>query len=1149
MFYALLFVISGLTNSRTVQTGLFALCFVVSIGILTAYAQSPPLYLNEVMASNAATIEDEDGDAEDWIEIYYAGDEPLQLAGYGLSDDYDRPFRWTFPDVTVMPGEFLLVWASGKDRNVPGSPLHTNYSISAAGEEIILTAPDGTRLDELMPTAIPTDVSIGRQPDGVGDWVFFTSPTPGSTNNTKGFQETLEPVVFSHDGGFYTQSQINLTLSHPDPNASIIYTIDGSEPEPGNLGVRSYPYKARYGGGSTVGQDTYESLEYWSSIPITDRTSEPNVVSRMRSTFATEESPYYYPSHSIYKGTVIRAKAVKDGAIDSPTTTHTYFVTSQGRSRYSLPVVSIAVQRNFLFDYDDGIYVPGRVWDETNPWRFDGGAAANYNRRGIEWERPASIEIYEPDSEHAALRQNLGIRLHGGWSRAEPMKSLRLYARSVYGEGRFNHRIFPDLPYTEYNRLMMRNSGNDWPLTMFRDALMQRLVAHMNFDVQAYRPAVVFINGEYWGIHNFRERYDRHYLARVYGVDPDRVDILDGNASVKEGSNQHYIETIDYIDEHRLIENEHYEYIKTRIDVENFMDYQIAQIFLGNTDWPGNNMDYWRYQADGYQPDAPYGHDGRWRWLMYDTDFGFHLYSTPVHHNTLAFATEPNGPDWPNPSWSTFLLRRFLENQTFRNDFISRFADQLNTAFRPSRIQPIIDEMESYLEDEMAEHIDRWNRPGSMNSWRGEVNRLRNYAADRGTIMRNHLVSFFDLSVPVNLTVDVNTPSGGRVYVNTIEISPSTPGIGQNPFPWTGIYFRILPVTVKAKPHRGYRFSHWEGTDGDSLSPSIALSLTGPTTVKAVFVESEIFPVAHALKNGRYLFEEWSADEPADRYPDNIAFVYMDEADPGLEAEVAGFTSGAYNLDQRTRISGLGTGGFAFINTGNEDGNPGYPGTRLGGAILALDTRETSDIMISWVGSTILPNSRVYNIRLQYRVGNEGPFEDVLDHNGEPVEYWRRATENHRQTIGPVHIPPDAIDQSHVELFWRYYYTGQQTDDDSGQRAMMAVSRIVVGTPEQVTTADENTNVSLPDRFTLHQNYPNPFNPSTQIRFELPENGRVILTVHDILGRTVSTLVDEHMHAGVHTVTFDASRLAGGMYIYRLHTESFTESKRMLLIK
>ncbi len=1137
-------------NSYLLRINNFIIFISIFLLILgnTIASTAQELYLNEILASNSSGIQDEDGDNEDWIEIYYAGNEPLNLQGYGLSDDYNRPFRWVFPDITMQPGEFLLVWASGKNRTDPRSPLHTNFSIAAAGEEVLLTHPDYTRIDELPPTAIPTDISIGRLPDGIGDWQFFNTPTPGASNTTDGFQETLSPVVFSLEGGFYTDDWFMLSLSHPDSNVTIIYSIDGSEPEPENIGGRSYLYKTGYRGTGSITQRTYESKENSGPIMISDRTGEPNVISRMHSTFDLHGTPYYYPSHPIFKGTTIRAKAVKAGAIDSPTITHTYFVTPQGRSVYSLPVVAISIQQNHLFDYIDGIYVPGKVYDNLNPFSTDNHAAPNYNRRGVEWERPASIEIFEPDSDSAALRQNIGVRIHGGWNRSEPMKSLRLYARSQYGDSRFFHRIFPNLLYTEYNRLLLRNSGNDWPYTMFRDAFIQKVSQHLKIDILNYRPAIVFFNGEYWGIHNFRERFDRHYLSRVYSIESDKVDILERNAVIKEGSNQHYLETIDYINANRLVNDEYYEYIKTRIDIVNYMHYQIAQIYSGNRDWPGNNIDFWRYQTNEYNPDAPYGQDGRWRWLMYDTDFGFGLHGGDPSHNTLAFATEMNGPSWPNPPWSTLLFRRLLENESFRIEFINRFADQLNSAFHPDRVIAMIDEMANHIQPEIEEHTLRWGRPGSENAWRNEVNVIRNYAQARPSHVRNHIKGHFGIQNTVLLTVGVNNPSMGEIYVNSIELSPNTPGIKPNPFPWGGIYFQGIPVIVRAKPHRGYRFSHWDGVDGNPRSTTVELPMTGNANIIAVFEETEIFPVPARLIDGSYIFNEWSADEPAGRYPENKAFVYMDEPEPGLDATVAGFTDGAYNLESRTRINGLGAGGFSFINTSNLDGNPGYPGLRLGGAILAIDSRGFDDVNVTWTGMTVLPNSRAYNIRLQYRIGNDGEFQDITDENGDPVEYVRNEEANHRQQVGPVQLPEEAIGQEYVQLLWRYYYTGIQFDEQSGQRSQMAITNITINTGDQ-TVAVEGSSENIPDEYLLHQNYPNPFNPTTQLRFELHEAAHVELSIYDMLGRLVTQLINEDMEAGIHTLSFDASHLPSGVYIYRFQAGEYAKSRRMLYLK
>ncbi|MEX0945127.1 MAG: lamin tail domain-containing protein, partial [Balneolaceae bacterium] len=191
--------------------------------------ESQQLVLNEVMSSNSQTIADEDGDYQDWIELTNISDEPINLSGYGLSDDYDDPFHWVFPNVTLQPNSYLLIWASNKHRTEPDGELHTNFAISAAGEEVILTHPDGTRIDELEPVEIPPDFSIGRDPDGVGNWVIFDEPTPGQSNIDGSTINLLEPPQFSHKAGFYT-GDFMLEITHPEEDVTIYYTLDGSDP-------------------------------------------------------------------------------------------------------------------------------------------------------------------------------------------------------------------------------------------------------------------------------------------------------------------------------------------------------------------------------------------------------------------------------------------------------------------------------------------------------------------------------------------------------------------------------------------------------------------------------------------------------------------------------------------------------------------------------------------------------------------------------------------------------------------------------------------------------------------------------------------------------------------------------------------------------
>ncbi|MDI6402908.1 CotH kinase family protein, partial [Balneolaceae bacterium ANBcel3] len=620
----------------------------------------------------------------DWIELYNFGQEPVNLMGFGLSDDYDRPFRWVLPDIILSPGEFLLVWASGKNRRNPEYELHTNFSISSAGEEILLTSYSGERLDELEPVELPTDISIGRLPDGTGEWVFFSDPTPNATNagssDTGG--DILDPPLFSHIGGFY-QEPFELDLSHPDPNVSIYYTMDGSTP-------------------------TTESKKWTQTVILSDRSGEPNSISEIQTTYALDQSGSWRgPKGPVPKATVIRAIAVKDGYLPSQIETHTYFLPSENHDLHKLPVFSLATDPENLFDHDYGIYIPGADGDPDHP------GAGNFINRGIEWERVGSLEFFETSGERV-LSTDAGVRIHGNWTRRFAQKSLRLYARNAYGDNRFYHPFFEELPYDQYNRLILRNSGNDWGYALFRDALAQQLVSHLNFDTQAYRPSVLYINGEYWGIHNIRERYDRHYLNRVYGLEEGEIDLLTGRYFASEGDSIHWIETLDYAAAHDLSIEEHYDYMQTRIDIDNYLNYFITNIFFANNDWPHNNYDYFRKRVP-YDPDAPPGHDGRWRWLLVDVDRSFNL-STRDSFDMIEWVTSElsgrNQAEWPN-----LLFRNLLENEHFKHQFINKVAGHLNTTFHPDRLKKGIQEMTDRIEPEIENHIYRWQWPASYDDW------------------------------------------------------------------------------------------------------------------------------------------------------------------------------------------------------------------------------------------------------------------------------------------------------------------------------------------------------------------------------------------------------------------------------------------------
>jgi hypothetical protein len=1104
--------------------------FAVLLLPLAAGAYGQDVVLNEVMSSNGNTIADEDGDFPDWIEIYNAGVAAIDLTGYGLSDNPADPFRWTFPATTLEASGYLLVWASGKDRS--GSALHTPFALSRDGDALFLTRPDAVRADSLIVPAIPRDVSYGRQPDGADTWAYFSTPTPSGPNGGTAYEEFLAPPSFSHPAGFFTGG-IDLTLHADDPDVTIFYTLDGSVPDEG-------------------------ALRYEGPIHVTSRAGDPNELSLIPTSHGYQVYTWETPMGEIFKGNVIRAAAFRPGAHPSPVATQSYFVDPSGTNRYSFSVVSLSTDADNLFGYERGILVPGKRFDEclSAGCTLNGWAWANYHERGREWERPVHVEIFDR-SGGRVIGQDGGIRVHGGLSRAYRQKALRLYARNDYGEQVFAHPVFDEKPGVLPKRLMLRHSGQDWTKTMMRDAFMQRLVRHMNVDYQAYEPSVVFVNGEYWGIHNIRERIDRFYLENNYGVDPDQVDLLTRNAVVKEGDQSHFLALRTFVATQNMTMSSNYAHVKTQMDIDNFIDYSIAQIYIRNNDWPHNNIDYWRARTPAFDPEAGPGLDGRWRWILFDLDFAFGWSAAPLNHNTMAWAVEPGGNG--NGSWATVLLRRLLLNEEFRTQFVTRFSDMLNTTFRPAHVRGLIDEFQASLEPEIGEHIHRWGHghvpssfhqnPANVEEWRANINVLNQYANDRATLVRDHLRTQFGFSGSAPLTVDVSDARAGFVQLNSIAIRPETPGVDASPYPWTGQYFRPTPVRLVAHPKPGYRFAGWEGAPvaaGDTLH----FNLESRVTIRALFEVDEegladAFPRPHLLSGGRYAFSTWSPTAEPGSFPDHMAFYYMDEFDPTLDAVPEAPTFGAYNLTSRTRIEGLNDGGIAFINTSNEEGNPGYPGGRLGAAVLALDTRGRQEIDVTWTGGTVVPNVRVYHLRLQYRLGDEGPFTDVTDADGRPVEYVRNPHAGHAESIGPIRLPEDAEDRPYVQLMWRYYHTGERVEGDGGARDMLRIGEIEIRSAPAVSVEDE-----MPAAATgLRANYPNPFTTTTDIGYDLAQAGHVRIEIFDIQGRLVERLLDEPRPAGSHSVTFSGGSLASGVYFCRLTTDQGSSYRQVVLVR
>jgi len=416
-----------------------------------------------------------------------------------------------------------------------------------------------------------------------------------------------------------------------------------------------------------------------------------------------------------------------------------------------------------------------------------------------------------------------------------------------------------------------------------------RWLKNLDVDRQYYRPAILFINGEYWGIHNIRDRYDEHYINARYGLEEHEMTMLENNASFKfgnEAGREHYVSMINYMNSYNLANQQYFDEVAKRMDIESFTDFQLTNIFSMNTDWPGNNTLMWRYLTDQFDPNALNGRDGRWRWMLLDLDFGFGLpffYVPGVDqgpaHNTLAFALATNGPSWPNPPWSTAILRNLLKNQSYMYFFINRFCDLLNTDFSESTVIESIDSIRNILQPEMEEHILRWRRPVTIYDWFQNVENMRSFAQERPGYIRQHLNSYFQLNGSATLKLTIEGQAMGNIQVNTIVI----PDTDQ----WTGKYFKNIPLKLMAMSKPGYRFVRWEGTF-NSNSEHLDIVLTTDADITAIFEPSDDFPgdelnpPAYRLTNGPYYFSYWDANQAEGIFPPNMIFQQSSKNDPLL---------------------------------------------------------------------------------------------------------------------------------------------------------------------------------------------------------------------------------------------------------------------------
>lgn len=476
----------------------------------------------------------------------------------------------------------------------------------------------------------------------------------------------------------------------------------------------------------------------------------------------TTQSQVYTGPLTFTKTTVLRARIIADDMMPGNVMTETYFI-DEAFAGHELPVVSIATEEANFWDAERGIYV-----QDFKP----------------DWEVPVNIEMFlNNGSDRSAFNERAGIKVNGLYAWQLPQKMLGVYFKKKYGESKLAYQLFTDDSRNAFDNFALRASGSDWSYTLMRDGLVQQAArrGNMNLDLMAFRPCVVYVNGQFMGVHNIREKVDEDYVEQHYGLASSEFDMVEGGDTPEVGTVDAWNDFFSFATKADLTNADNWSALEAQCDIENFSDYLITEIYSGNTSLAHNTMTW-----------KPIG-SGQWRWILMDTDRGFFRYD----NNLFDYYIDKSA--WP--------LSNMLENETYKRYFFKRAADHLFTTYNTNNILRQIDEHKADIEPLMQQHIQRWqgttssygDAMKSMDYWLNEVNKLRDFAVGRVAVLTGDLVNY-GMSAPAMLSLS-SFPANACTYdFNGHAIDNSY---------WSGLYPQDTDIRLTARHREGYRFCGW----------------------------------------------------------------------------------------------------------------------------------------------------------------------------------------------------------------------------------------------------------------------------------------------------------------------------------------------------
>ncbi len=741
------------------------------------------LVINEIMQSNVECIMDDIHEFPDsWVELYNPTDADINLKDYKIGTKLKESKAWQLPDKTVAAKSYVVIYCD--KEGIETNRLHADFRLESGKGCVVYLFTNKEIVDSLpyikeKPLAkMPApDVAFGRKTDGASEWGYQLTPTPGKANTGEicDAKNILGAPVFSTPGKICEEGKrIRLGISLPEgapEGTKIRYTTDGSEPK------------------------------------------------------AT--SPEFTTTF-IDKTTVIRAKLFCDGYLSPVSTAQSYIFHPRA---VTVPIFSVQTDDRYL----NGDNYMG-LFKYNN---------SKEDKKTHDWRRPVNIEMFTAAGEESIFNQLGETRIQGGQSRGNALKSMVFYANKRFDPDhkRYSYEFFPDQKpgVTEFKSFSLRDGGNDFGDLYFRDLIIQRTMGpNVDLDWQAGHTAVLYINGEYMGMLNIRERSNEDNIYSNYDglEDVDEIEIAHEKENnqdlfieeLKEGDDVFYQAFKEFYSQkgHTLAEYEEW------MDVSEYLNIMVMNLFYGNIDFPGNNIVFWRPNDDA-KVDLP----KRWRFIVKDTDFGLGLYGRKSDYNTIDLLYNPSKhPDdnWAFTEPATRLIKNMLEDPDILKMFIDKCCVYMGDFMNAKGTGATIDAIKAEALEEFVAHRAKYPTWGG--SSRDEINNKFNDAKKwlagyteqgwwgqsttylpRTDYFLQHLSTQWKLGTAVKLTIN-KTEQDVAITVNGIKLSGKT---------FDGKFFPNRELVITGTAPEGKVVTGWKlsgGKNEEIAGSELTLNMT-----------------------------------------------------------------------------------------------------------------------------------------------------------------------------------------------------------------------------------------------------------------------------------------------------------------------------------